>query len=271
MRAGRQRSRALAIGLIGAALIAFAAFAADEWRAGTGASTIPGSTNISDIDTVSYANMTHPLDRVLSHYREGCYAYAKDSASFYVSVGEVTCSNSAGTIRKFRSNTSATTVTWSNLDTGSEATSTTYYYYAVADADATTFTITISANSTSPTGVTYYRKLGAFYNNADGDIEIGGIIEMFSGHVDSIPPGYVLCDGSNGTPDLQDYFIIGAGNLAAVGDSAANALVSGTGSSITMTIPTNSAQSGSGASPAEGHNVMPSYYALAFIMRQGTE
>jgi len=39
----------------------------------------------------------------------------------------------------------------------------------------------------------------------------GGII-MWSGSADVVPSGWVLCDGTNGTPDLRDRFVIGAGN-----------------------------------------------------------
>jgi hypothetical protein len=38
---------------------------------------------------------------------------------------------------------------------------------------------------------------------------VGGII-MFSGLVASIPTGWQLCNGTNGTPDLRDKFVIGA-------------------------------------------------------------
>ena len=38
----------------------------------------------------------------------------------------------------------------------------------------------------------------------------GGII-MWSGAVSSIPTGWALCDGNNGTPDLRDRFVVGAG------------------------------------------------------------
>jgi len=44
----------------------------------------------------------------------------------------------------------------------------------------------------------------------------GGII-MWSGSVGSIPSGWLLCDGTSGTPDLRDRFIVGAGNSYAVG------------------------------------------------------
>lgn len=43
----------------------------------------------------------------------------------------------------------------------------------------------------------------------------GGII-MWSGSIVSIPSGWYLCDGTNGTPNLKDRMVIGAGNLYAV-------------------------------------------------------
>jgi hypothetical protein len=43
----------------------------------------------------------------------------------------------------------------------------------------------------------------------------GGII-MWSGSVASIPSGWVLCNGSNGTPDLRNRFVIGAGSTYSV-------------------------------------------------------
>ena len=35
-----------------------------------------------------------------------------------------------------------------------------------------------------------------------------GIISMWSGSIAKIPAGWALCDGSNGTPDLRDRFIV---------------------------------------------------------------
>jgi microcystin-dependent protein len=46
----------------------------------------------------------------------------------------------------------------------------------------------------------------------------GGII-MWSGAVNDIPVGWALRDGSNGTPDLRDRFIVGAGGSYNVGDT----------------------------------------------------
>lgn len=44
-----------------------------------------------------------------------------------------------------------------------------------------------------------------------------GMIVMWGGEV--VPNGWALCDGENGTPDLRDRFIVGAGSDYAVGDS----------------------------------------------------
>lgn len=39
-----------------------------------------------------------------------------------------------------------------------------------------------------------------------------GIISMWAGGTHDIPSGWHLCDGTNGTPDLRDRFIVGAGS-----------------------------------------------------------
>lgn len=44
-----------------------------------------------------------------------------------------------------------------------------------------------------------------------------GVITMWSGTSTNIPEGWLLCNGSNGTPDLRDRFIVGAGNEYSVG------------------------------------------------------
>ena len=56
-----------------------------------------------------------------------------------------------------------------------------------------------------------------------------GLISMWSGSIGSIPSGWYLCDGSNGTPNLTDRFIIGAGSTYAV---------NGTGGASSVTLVT---------------------------------
>ena len=43
-----------------------------------------------------------------------------------------------------------------------------------------------------------------------------GMIMLWSGSQATIPTGWVLCNGSNGTPDLRDRFVVGAGSSYAV-------------------------------------------------------
>ena len=56
-----------------------------------------------------------------------------------------------------------------------------------------------------------------------------GIITLWSGASDAVPTGWALCDGQNGTPDLRNRFIVGAGSTYAVG---------ATGGSNTVTLTT---------------------------------
>lgn len=44
----------------------------------------------------------------------------------------------------------------------------------------------------------------------------GGVI-MWSGSTGSIPTGWLLCDGTGGTPDLRNRFVVGAGSSYGVG------------------------------------------------------
>lgn len=52
---------------------------------------------------------------------------------------------------------------------------------------------------------------------------VTGMILMWSGSIATVPSGWQLCDGTNGTPNLQDRFVVGAGStyaVAATGGSA---------------------------------------------------
>lgn len=49
-----------------------------------------------------------------------------------------------------------------------------------------------------------------------------GIITMWSGATNAVPSGWALCDGNNGTPNLKDRFIVGAGQNYGVGNTGGN-------------------------------------------------
>jgi hypothetical protein len=55
------------------------------------------------------------------------------------------------------------------------------------------------------------------------DIIPAGVILMWSGSIASIPAGWLLCNGANGTPNLQDRFIVGAGSAYVPGAAGGSA------------------------------------------------
>ena len=57
-----------------------------------------------------------------------------------------------------------------------------------------------------------------------------GIITMWSGSNASIPSGWNLCNGSNGTPDLRDRFIVGSGSSYSTGNTGGASSVTSAGS-----------------------------------------
>ena len=83
-----------------------------------------------------------------------------------------------------------------------------------------------------------------------GAVPSGGII-LWSGASNAIPSGWVLCNGSNSTPDLRNRFVVGAGSGYSVGNT-------GGASSVTLTtaqLPAhNHSFSGSGSS-SHSHDI----------------
>ena len=45
---------------------------------------------------------------------------------------------------------------------------------------------------------------------------------MWSGTIASIPSGWQLADGTNGSPDLRNRFIVGAGSTYSIGNTGGN-------------------------------------------------
>jgi len=68
-----------------------------------------------------------------------------------------------------------------------------------------------------------------------------GTIVLWSGSVASIPAGWSLCDGTNGTVDLHDRFVVGAGGSYAVGATGGAAQVTPAGTVSTPTFAGNQA------------------------------
>ena len=71
----------------------------------------------------------------------------------------------------------------------------------------------------------------------------GGFIGMWSGSAETIPTGWALCDGTNGTPDLTERFILGAGKGYTPGTT-------GGAKTATPSVAAGSAQTGIGLGTA---------------------
>lgn len=107
-----------------------------------------------------------------------------------------------------------------------------------------------------------------------------GAIVLWSGAIGTIPDGYLICDGTWGTPDLRDKFIVGAGDTYNPSDSGGSIqhthdftgdghihdIPAGSGLQTGVTVADETA-----SSPATGTtdntNHLPPYYALAYIMK----
>ena len=162
------------------------------------------------------------------------------------------------------------------------------------------FVLATSSNVTIQTYDNIYGIINAAPPSAT-PIPTGGIF-LWSGSIGSIPAGYVLCNGTNGTPDLRDRFVVGAGTTYAVnatGGSNDAVVVSHThaatvtdpghvhtysspniaGSSVASAGPTGGGTENTGSAVTgisvtnatagvSGTNAnLPPYYALCYIMK----
>ena len=96
-----------------------------------------------------------------------------------------------------------------------------------ADSNSPTLTGTPLAPTASAGTNTTQIASTAFVTTAVAAVLPSGGIIIWSGSSASIPTGWVLCNGSNSTPDLRDKFVVGAGSTYAVNATggSANAIV----------------------------------------------
>ena len=94
-----------------------------------------------------------------------------------------------------------------------------------ADTASPTFTGTPAA-PTATTGSNTTQIATTAYVKGELDaltIFVTGMIMIWSGSSASIPSGWVLCDGTNSTPDLRNKFVVGAGSTYSVGATGGSA------------------------------------------------
>jgi microcystin-dependent protein len=128
---------------------------------------------------------------------------------------------------------------------------------------------------------------------------VPGMVVMWSGALTQIPPGWALCDGQHGTPDLRRRFIVGAASGTGqypVGEKggadtvtltvaqmpthnhnsgAWNLLLKADGTNTSKNTDNTRASEPNFVSPAgisfaggnQAHENRPPYYALAYIMK----
>ena len=92
-----------------------------------------------------------------------------------------------------------------------------------ADSNSPTLTGTpLAPTASAGTSTTQIASTAFVATAVAAAIPSGGII-IWSGSASAIPTGWVLCNGSNSTPDLRDKFVIGAGSSYAVGATGGSA------------------------------------------------
>lgn len=106
-----------------------------------------------------------------------------------------------------------------------------------------------------------------------------GIIVMWSGAIGEIPAGWQLCDGTNGTPDLRDRFLIGAGTTYNPDDSGGaeththdftsdgHSHNTEAGTDLTTVDPNSKITTVFDTGTTNPTDHKPPYYALAFIQK----
>jgi hypothetical protein len=136
-------------------------------------------------------------------------------------------------------------------------------YYTKAQADARYFTSSTDGSGSGMVAATLDGWTAVQIINSGVP---GRCIGMWRSTVATIPEGYVLCDGLNGTPDLRDRFLVAAGGNYDPGDVGGYNTVTATASSVTIGSHTLTA----GEIPKHDHGTIPDWYSFGQDKTRGS-
>lgn len=146
----------------------------------------------------------------------------------------------------------------------------------------------------TPINRALFESIRADLENVMASLVPPGLISMWSGSASNIPTGWTLCDGSKGSPDLRDKFVVGAGSTYTVGASGGEAahtlsiaeMPAHSHGVLKRSASTTSISRGEGVTDiwdiayhleygfntentggGQAHNNLPPYYALCYIMK----
>lgn len=109
-----------------------------------------------------------------------------------------------------------------------------------------------------------------------------GMICLWFGLINAIPDGWLVCDGTNDTPDLRNKFVVCAGDSYSPGDNSAviththddsyianlHSLVPGTDLQVGFVV-NNATLFIPATLTTDTEKAEPPYHALAYIMKEG--
>jgi len=152
--------------------------AINDWMQGDGTDALQGTDDSYLIDDNVTAYLQNPLDLLLKDYQVGCGFDIASVTTCVIYPGQIVASNAGGTARRFRENTTNITIDITNagaggLDSNSTlAADTVYYVFITADTSDTAFNGIFT--ETTPSDVTYYRRVGYVKTNGSSEITSKG-------------------------------------------------------------------------------------------------
>lgn len=176
----------------------------------------------------------------------------EDGANFEIGTGTYTASGTTLTRSPTESSNSGSTINLSGSATVS---------ITAIDDDLNrlehngTTKVTATSGGMSVTGTLAATALSGSGASLTGIVSIpAGTIFLWSGSTASIPSGWVICNGSNGTPDLRNEFVVGAGDTYSVDGSGGAANVTVGSTNLPSHSHSWSATTGAGGDHSHNHN-----------------